>query len=138
MRLTALQLYVTSTCSGSLSSTSSPQVGFQPGGASLHSCMTPHGPDADTFIKASNVELKPEKFEGAWMVPSVRSSARPSRMAFDGAADGMADCTCRRMQQSYLPCAPISTITSTLHNAHHLSLSPSQAVWLSCSKRRSC
>lgn len=40
------------------------KVGFQPGGASLHSCMTPHGPDTDTFIKASNVELKPEHFGG--------------------------------------------------------------------------
>ena len=27
--------------------------GFQPGGASLHSCMSPHGPDGETFIKAT-------------------------------------------------------------------------------------
>ena len=27
--------------------------GFLPGGASLHSCMTPHGPDAGTFERAS-------------------------------------------------------------------------------------
>jgi homogentisate 1,2-dioxygenase len=27
--------------------------GFVPGGASLHNCMTGHGPDADTFAKAS-------------------------------------------------------------------------------------
>lgn len=27
--------------------------GFTPGGASLHNCMTWHGPDADTFAKAS-------------------------------------------------------------------------------------
>lgn len=26
--------------------------GFCPGGASLHSCMTPHGPDCETFLKA--------------------------------------------------------------------------------------
>jgi homogentisate 1,2-dioxygenase len=38
------------------------KVGFQPGGASLHSCMTPHGPDADTFVKASTKELVPEYF----------------------------------------------------------------------------
>lgn len=25
--------------------------------------MTPHGPDADTFIKASEADLKPEKFD---------------------------------------------------------------------------
>lgn len=28
--------------------------GFVPGGASLHNCMSGHGPDADTFEKASN------------------------------------------------------------------------------------
>eukprot|EP00163_Fabomonas_tropica_P016233 TRINITY_DN291_c0_g1_i1.p1 TRINITY_DN291_c0_g1~~TRINITY_DN291_c0_g1_i1.p1 ORF type:complete len:318 (-),score=73.75 TRINITY_DN291_c0_g1_i1:149-1102(-) len=33
--------------------------GFVPGGGSLHSCMTPHGPDADTFDKASNANLSP-------------------------------------------------------------------------------
>lgn len=33
--------------------------GFVPGGASLHSCMAAHGPDAATFNKASTEELKP-------------------------------------------------------------------------------
>ncbi|MEL7979757.1 homogentisate 1,2-dioxygenase [Vreelandella titanicae] len=33
--------------------------GFTPGGASLHNSMSPHGPDAETFEKASNAELKP-------------------------------------------------------------------------------
>ncbi|RTR06114.1 homogentisate 1,2-dioxygenase [Halomonas nitroreducens] len=33
--------------------------GFLPGGASLHNCMSPHGPDADTFEKASTAELAP-------------------------------------------------------------------------------
>jgi homogentisate 1,2-dioxygenase len=33
--------------------------GFVPGGSSLHNCMSPHGPDADTFDKASAVELTP-------------------------------------------------------------------------------
>lgn len=33
--------------------------GFVPGGGSLHSCMTPHGPDAKAFEMASNAELKP-------------------------------------------------------------------------------
>ena len=49
------------------------KTGFVPGGASLHSCMTSHGPDADTFIKASTAELGPEKFEGglAFMFESV-------------------------------------------------------------------
>lgn len=35
------------------------EEGFQPGGGTLHSCMTPHGPDADCFEKAIKDELKP-------------------------------------------------------------------------------
>lgn len=31
--------------------------GFAPGGASLHNCMSGHGPDAATFEKASNADL---------------------------------------------------------------------------------
>jgi homogentisate 1,2-dioxygenase len=37
--------------------------GFTPGGASLHNCMLPHGPDTEAFEKASTVELKPHKLE---------------------------------------------------------------------------
>jgi homogentisate 1,2-dioxygenase len=37
--------------------------GFLPGGASLHNCMSGHGPDAETWEKASKVELKPVKLE---------------------------------------------------------------------------
>ncbi|KAJ3414857.1 hypothetical protein HDV05_005921 [Chytridiales sp. JEL 0842] len=37
------------------------QGGFLPGGGSLHSAMSAHGPDAATFEKASNEELKPVK-----------------------------------------------------------------------------
>jgi len=33
--------------------------GFLPGGASLHSMMSPHGPDRTTFEEASSAELKP-------------------------------------------------------------------------------
>ncbi|XP_014222228.1 homogentisate 1,2-dioxygenase [Trichogramma pretiosum] len=35
--------------------------GFQPGGASLHSMMTPHGPDAACYEAASSAELRPER-----------------------------------------------------------------------------
>lgn len=35
--------------------------GFQPAGASLHNVMSSHGPDRDTFEKASSAELKPMK-----------------------------------------------------------------------------
>ncbi|KAL4710877.1 hypothetical protein ACJJTC_002507 [Scirpophaga incertulas] len=35
--------------------------GFLPGGASLHSVMTPHGPDDTCFKIASNADLQPQK-----------------------------------------------------------------------------
>ena len=38
--------------------------GFTPGGVSLHNTVLPHGPDAESFERASNVELKPHKLEG--------------------------------------------------------------------------
>lgn len=40
------------------------KVGFVPGGSSLHSCMSAHGPDAPTFAKASAGKLEPEWFSG--------------------------------------------------------------------------
>jgi homogentisate 1,2-dioxygenase len=54
--------------------------GFQPGGASLHNCMVPHGPDEAAFENASKGELKPHKldntlafmFESRWrFVPTA-------------------------------------------------------------------
>ena len=39
--------------------------GFLPGGISLHNMMLPHGPDAETFQKASNSELFPEKISNS-------------------------------------------------------------------------
>ena len=36
-------------------------TGFVPGGASLHNCMSAHGPDAATFERASNVALAPHQ-----------------------------------------------------------------------------
>ena len=38
--------------------------GFKPGGMSLHNALTPHGPDAEAFEKASQKELKPERLSG--------------------------------------------------------------------------
>ena len=35
------------------------EEGFMPGGGSLHGMMTPHGPDAQAFEKASSDDLKP-------------------------------------------------------------------------------
>jgi homogentisate 1,2-dioxygenase len=38
--------------------------GFVPGGGSLHNTYASHGPDADSYAKASTAELKPQKLEG--------------------------------------------------------------------------
>ncbi|MER6997270.1 homogentisate 1,2-dioxygenase [Streptomyces sp. NPDC000410] len=37
--------------------------GFVPGGGSLHNMMSAHGPDRETFDKASAAELKPQKID---------------------------------------------------------------------------
>lgn len=37
--------------------------GFMPGGASLHNCMSAHGPDADAFEKGSNESREPKKLD---------------------------------------------------------------------------
>jgi len=51
------------------------EEGFMPGGASLHSCMTPHGPDTDAFEKATNApELKPTKLPEDTMAFMFESS----------------------------------------------------------------
>lgn len=38
--------------------------GFSPGGSSLHSCMSAHGPDANTCEKAISATLQPQKLSG--------------------------------------------------------------------------
>ncbi|XP_005091193.1 homogentisate 1,2-dioxygenase [Aplysia californica] len=48
--------------------------GFKPGGGSLHSMMTPHGPDYDCFEKASNAELGPQKIAEGTMAFMFESS----------------------------------------------------------------
>ena len=59
--------------------------GFVPGGASLHNCMSGHGPDAVTFEKASSADLsRPNVIEGtmAFMF-ETRKVIRPTRQALD-------------------------------------------------------
>ncbi|KAF7532203.1 hypothetical protein G7054_g8184 [Neopestalotiopsis clavispora] len=48
--------------------------GFKPAGASLHNIMSAHGPDANTFEKASNAELKPQKIGEGSMAFMFESS----------------------------------------------------------------
>lgn len=38
--------------------------GFVPGGSSLHNCMVPHGPDAETFYKELERRDQPQKVDG--------------------------------------------------------------------------
>jgi len=59
--------------------------GFLPGGASLHNCMSGHGPDAETFAKASAADTtKPEHIRDtmAFMF-ETRAVIRPTRQALD-------------------------------------------------------
>lgn len=58
--------------------------GFLPGGASLHNCMSGHGPDAATFEKASNGDLKPQYIDAtlAFMF-ETRFVCRPTRFAME-------------------------------------------------------
>ena len=69
--------------------------GFAPGGASLHNCMSGHGPDAATFDKASTVALAPHKIEDtlAFMFES-RYVIRPTRFALETP----------QLQKDYLDC----------------------------------
>ncbi|TKB47382.1 homogentisate 1,2-dioxygenase [Thalassotalea mangrovi] len=69
--------------------------GFVPGGASLHNCMSPHGPEADVFEKASTVELQPQRYENtlAFMFES-RYIIAPTAYALNG----------KERQQNYIDC----------------------------------
>ncbi len=60
--------------------------GFLPGGASLHNCMSAHGPDAESWAKATRAELKPHKIEStmAFMFES-RYAMRLTRYATESA-----------------------------------------------------
>jgi homogentisate 1,2-dioxygenase len=61
--------------------------GFMPGGASLHNCMSGHGPDAESFERASSADTtKADYLTGtmAFMFES-RYVIRPTRFALDSA-----------------------------------------------------
>ena len=60
--------------------------GFRPGGLSLHNLMSGHGPDVESWRKASEADLKPTKIEGtmAFMVESCWPY-RPTQYALDRA-----------------------------------------------------
>ncbi|CAO3361721.1 homogentisate 1,2-dioxygenase [Azospirillum palustre] len=63
------------------------EEGFLPGGASLHNCMSGHGPDAETFAKATSADTsRPQRVADtmAFMV-ETRAVIRPTRHALETA-----------------------------------------------------
>ncbi|HTX38589.1 MAG TPA: homogentisate 1,2-dioxygenase [Bryobacteraceae bacterium] len=58
--------------------------GFLPGGASLHNCMSGHGPDAESYERAAHAELRPVKLENtlAFMF-ETQLVVRPTRFALE-------------------------------------------------------
>jgi homogentisate 1,2-dioxygenase len=69
--------------------------GFEPGGASLHNCMVPHGPDAESHRKATAAALAPQRYEAtlAFMFES-RYLLKPSAFAL----------ACAQLQADYARC----------------------------------
>lgn len=73
--------------------------GFVPGGASLHNSFTSHGPDAETYAKASTAPLAPQKvdntlafmFETRWPITLTRHALdAPHRQPdYDRVWDGL-------------------------------------------------
>jgi homogentisate 1,2-dioxygenase len=62
--------------------------GFAPGGVSLHNTFAAHGPDAETFRRASDAQLAPQKlddtlafmFESRWtIIPTRQAMEAPNR-----------------------------------------------------------
>ncbi|SMH62061.1 homogentisate 1,2-dioxygenase [Azospirillum agricola] len=63
------------------------EEGFLPGGASLHNCMSGHGPDAETFAKATAADTgRPQRIADtmAFMI-ETRAVIRPTRHALETA-----------------------------------------------------
>jgi homogentisate 1,2-dioxygenase len=58
--------------------------GFAPGGASLHNCMSAHGPDAEAFAKASSADMSPQRYENTLAIMfESRYVFRPTRFAME-------------------------------------------------------
>ncbi len=70
--------------------------GFVPGGASLHNCMTGHGPDAETFERASRADTSQPHYVRDTMafMFETRLPIRPTRFALEVA----------ELQQDYYTC----------------------------------
>lgn len=71
--------------------------GFYPGGASLHSIMTPHGPDVQCFESASNAELKPQRVADGTQAFMFESS-------LSLAVTKWGEETCAKLDKNYYEC----------------------------------
>jgi len=62
--------------------------GFRPGGASLHNCMSGHGPDAETFAKATRADTSKADYIRDTMafMFETRCVIRPTRFALESSA----------------------------------------------------
>ncbi|WP_371615147.1 homogentisate 1,2-dioxygenase [Streptomyces sp. NBC_00454] len=73
--------------------------GFVPGGGSLHNMMSAHGPDRETFDRASAAELKPQKiddglafmFETRWPITATAQAAGADHLqsGYDNVWEGL-------------------------------------------------
>jgi homogentisate 1,2-dioxygenase len=75
--------------------------GFLPGGASLHNCMSAHGPDRATYEKAIAADLAPQKiedtlafmFETRWVIRPTRAALDSIQADYDACWAGLAKAT---------------------------------------------
>lgn len=73
------------------------ESGFYPGGASLHSIMTPHGPDHECFEGASNATLVPQR-----VADGTQAFMFESSMSL--AVTKWGEDTCRKLDKNYYEC----------------------------------
>lgn len=73
------------------------KAGFLPGGATLHSMMTPHGPDRQCYEAASTAELRPERIADGTMAFMFESS-------LSLAITPWAERTCEKLDAKYYEC----------------------------------
>lgn len=70
---------------------------FKPGGASLHSMMTPHGPDRKCFEGASNAKLDPQRVADGTQAFMFESS-------LSMAVTKWGEETCQKLDAKYSDC----------------------------------
>ncbi len=85
--------------------------GFEPGGASLHNCMSGHGPDAATFEKAILADTSKPAYVGKTMafMFETRALIRPTRHALKSPLlQADYDAAWRGLKSHFTPSAPVA------------------------------